>query len=320
MKDTRDLALIGRGGELARARTMARLFDDWFAALSPATRRNYGQDLDAFAAHVGASDRCEAAALLCSGETMTARDLALRFKTARRDKGEAPQTINRRLSALRSLYKHVVGAPLVVASMRAVRRRKVHNGNGATVAALLSAAREGAGVKALRDVALLATVHDSGLRRAEAASLRVKDLDLEGRTAHVLGKGRQGEREPVDLSAPAVEALRAYLATRGALGPEAPVFASLDRARKGSGALTADGIHAIVVELSRKAGLAHRVAPHDLRRAGARALAKAGADAEALRRWGRWADYRTPARYVGEVAEKGREAVDLLARLRQAGG
>lgn len=301
----------------APARTVARAFADWFSALSPATRRNYGADLDAFAGHVGASGRAEAAALLCA-DTLTARDLALRFKTALRDKGEAPGTINRRLSALRSLFRHVAGAPLVVSSLRAIRRRKVTAGNGGTVSALLAAAAAPGGVRGLRDVALVLVLHDSGLRRNEAATLRVGDLDLASRVAHVMAKGYQGERVPVDLSAPAVEALRVYLDARGTLPPEAPAFASLDRARKGTGALTADGIHAILRALSRRAGLAHYVAPHDLRRHGARALAKAGIDAEGLRRWGRWADYRTPARYVGEIAEKGREAVDLLAGLRAA--
>jgi integrase/recombinase XerC len=189
-------------------RTTARLFDDWFSALSVATRRNYGADLDAFATYLGAPGRAEAAALLCQ-DPLLARDLGLRWKTALRDKGEAPGTINRRLSALRSLYKHVAGAELVVPSMRAVRRRRQAPGNAQTIGALIKVAQESGGMKALRDVALLATIHDSGLRRQEAATLRVGDLDLPSRRAHVLGKGRQGEREPVDLSAPAVAALEA---------------------------------------------------------------------------------------------------------------
>ncbi len=309
-----DLALPP-GLDAQRAR---RLFEDWFAALSESTRRNYSQDLDAFAAFLGAPDRRTAAIRLCSATHLDARDMAFRWRTALRDKGEAPSTINRRLSSLRSLFKHVVGAPLVVGSVKAARRRRVRNGGAATVQALLVAAAEGTGIKGLRDVALVMALHDSGMRRAEAASMRVQDVDFASRAAWVVGKGRQGEREAVDLSEPAVLALRAYFEARGPLGPEAPAFASCDRARKGSGALTADGIHAILQSLSRRAGIPHPLAPHDLRRLGARSLAKAGADAELLRRWGRWADYRTPAKYVGDVEEKGREAVDLLARLRGA--
>lgn len=308
---------LAAAGGLDAARAV-EMFADWFAALSTATRRNYAQDLDAFAAFLGAHDRRHAAVRLCGAGPLDARDMAFRWRTALREKGEAPSTINRRLSSLRSLYKHVVGAPLVVGSVKAARRRRTRNGGVATVQALLSAAAEGDGLKGLRDVALVMVLHDSGLRRAEAASLRVQDVDLAARVAWVVGKGRQGERESVDLSEPAVEALRRYFDARGPLAPEVPAFASCDRARKGDGALTADGIHSILQALSRRAGLPHVVAPHDLRRQGARALAKAGADAELLRRWGRWADYRTPALYVGDVEEKGREAVDLLARLRGA--
>lgn len=115
-------------------------------------------------------------------------------------------------------------------------------------------------------------------RRAAIASLAVGDLDLPSRVAWVRGKSRQGEREPVDLSEPAVAALRAYLEARGPLASDAPAFASADRARKGSGGLTADGIHSLLQALSRRAGIQHALAPHDLRRLGARSLAKAGAD------------------------------------------
>lgn len=309
-----------QGLDAARA---ARLFADWFAALSEATRRTYAQDLDSFAAFLDVADRRAAAVHLCGSAPLDARDLVLRWRTALRDKGEAPATINRRLSSLRSLFKHVVGAPLVVASVKAARRRRVQNGGAATVQALLDAATGGGGLKGLRDVALVMILHDSGLRRSEASTLRVRDLDLPARVAWVRGKGRQGERESVNLSEPAVQATQAYLDARTVgqpLDPDAPTFASCDRARKGSGALTADGIHSILQALCRRAGIPHAVAPHDLRRQGARALAKAGADAELLRQWGRWADYRTPARYVGDVAEKGKEAVDLLARLRRTTG
>ncbi len=312
---------MGGGSELrARVARVAELFADWFAALSEATRRNYAQDLDALAVHLGVSSRVEAAERLCASSPLDARDLVLRWKTDLRDAGLASATINRRLSSVRSLYRHVMGAPLVVPSVKGVPRRRVQKGSGGLVPALLAAARSGGGTKALRDVALVLVLADSGLRRAEAASLRLQDLDLPGRMAWVRAKGLQGERAAVDLSLPAVEALRAYFSARGTLEPAAPAFASLHRCPARRGPLKADGIHAILGDLSRRAGLASIVRPHDLRRHGAYTLAKSGADAETLRRWGRWSDYRTPARYVGEVAEKGREAVDLLACLREAAG
>lgn len=295
-----------------------RLFEDWFASLSPATRLNYAQDLDCFGRFIGAADRAEAAVRLSAGSSLDARELLLRFRTALVERRQAPLTINRRLSCLRSLYKHVTGQPLVVKSLKAVRRRRQQRGNRAAILdALLVAAREQDGLKGLRDVALLLTIGDSGLRRAEACSARMQDVDLAGRVVHVRAKGMAGERVAVDLSEDAAAAIRAYLDARGPLPPDAPLFASADRAAKGSGALTPDGIRVLLVSLCRRAGIPV-VRPHDFRRLGARALAANGADAETLRSWGRWADYSTPARYVGEVAEKAREGVDALARLRRS--
>ncbi len=310
----------GRSELRARAARVAELFADWFSALSEATRRNYAQDLDALAKFLCVSSPAEAADRLCASSPLDARDLILRWRTGLRDAGLAPATINRRLSSVRSLYRHVMGAPLVVPSLKAAPRRRVQKGSGGLVPALLAAARSVGGTKALRDVALVLVLADSGLRRAEAASLRIQDLDLPGRVGWVRAKGLQGERAAVDLSVPAVEALRAYFAARGSLDPSAPAFVNLHRCAARRGPLRADGIHSILGDLSRRAGLPSSVRPHDLRRHGAYTLAKNGADAETIRRYGRWSDYRTPARYVGEVAEKGREAVDLLARLREAAG
>lgn len=298
-----------------RPEAAARLFGDWLAALSKLTRLGYGKDLQAFAAFLKVPTSIEAVQLLCARPPTEARDLALRFKTALRDAGAAPASVNRKLSTLRSVYRHVRGANLVVPSMRAERRRKILRGNCSIISLLLSAAK-GEGLKGTRDRALLLVLHDSGLRRSEAATLRCCDLDLGGRVAHVLGKGHQ-ERVPVDLSTPAVEALRGYLEVRGAVAPNASLFVNVDRSGKGSGKLTADGIRSILKALSLEAGLSQPVAPHDLRRQGAHALARVGTDVEGLRMWGRWSDYRMPARYVGEVAEKARQAVDVLAGLRR---
>jgi len=312
------LTLATSSGIVDGGRTVAALLADWLAGLGASTRIAYGKDLRYFAAFVGAADSRQAAERLCA-DSLLARDVVLRWKTAMRDGGLAPATINRRLTCVRSLYKHIVGAALVVPSMKGVSRRRKVNGNGGTLPALLTAAAAGEGLRGLRDVALLLLLHDSGLRRAEAASLRVADLDIEARKVHAIAKGAQGERVAVDVSGPAVAALRAYLDARGTLPADAPLFASCDRARKGTGGLTADGIHSLLHALAGRAGLAH-VAPHDLRRHGATALAVAGADVESLRRWGRWSDFKMPARYVLEVEAKARKAVDMLAGLRAVAG
>jgi integrase len=73
-------------------------------------------------------------------------------------------------------------------------------------------------------------LHDNGLRRGEVVPLDVADLDLERARVAVVGKG-QTERAP------------------------GPLFVNFDPARKGSGRLTADGLHEVVRALGRWAGL-----------------------------------------------------------------
>ncbi|MFC1871285.1 tyrosine-type recombinase/integrase [Chloroflexota bacterium] len=51
--------------------------------------------------------------------------------------------------------------------------------------------RTGARFTAIRNRAMLLLFIDSGLRRAELASLRLSDLDLESRRIHLIGKGNK---------------------------------------------------------------------------------------------------------------------------------
>lgn len=74
--------------------------------------------------------------------------------------------------------------------------------------------RTGARFTGLRNKAMLLLFLDSGLRRAEMANLRLRDLDLEGRRVRVLGKG--GKIGIVPFSATTAKVLWAYLVERKA--------------------------------------------------------------------------------------------------------
>src|SRR5690606_25528114 len=79
----------------------------------------------------------------------------------------------------------------------------------------------------LRDLAVVELLYGSGLRVAELCRLELGDLDLDGRLAHVTGKGDKQRRVP--LSEPSVAALRRWLdAGRGALtSPDEPASSAL---------------------------------------------------------------------------------------------
>jgi integrase/recombinase XerD len=63
-----------------------------------------------------------------------------------------------------------------------------------------------------RDLAMLEMAYGSGLRISELVGLRLYQVDLEGRTVTVLGKG--GKERIVPLGGSALNALRTYLAAR----------------------------------------------------------------------------------------------------------
>lgn len=92
----------------------------------------------------------------------------------------------------------------------------------------------------LRDDAVLELLYGSGLRVSEVCDLNVNSLDLASGTVRVWGKGEKERIVP--LSAPAVEALRRYLAvfdpieiTAGGTNPkDRPLFVNQRKQRLGT--------------------------------------------------------------------------------------
>ena len=121
-----------------------------------------------------------------------------------------------------------------------------------------------------RDRALISLLLNAGLRRAEAAALRLDDLTIRPRSGHVQvrrGKGRKARR--VELNKDVRSALQSWLDVRPESKGQA-VFIS----QKG-GRLRARSIAGVVVKLAEKAGL-EDVTPHTLRHTCAKNLVDAG--------------------------------------------
>ena len=118
-----------------------------------------------------------------------------------------------------------------------------------------------------RDRALLLLLADSGVRRAEAAALRWRDVDLaSGRLRVVEGKGRKDRMAVVGPATRA--ALRELRETNGSEGSQA-VFG-----------LTAWGVGEVFDRLGRRAGI--RASPHMVRRFFAVGWLRNGGDLRSL--------------------------------------
>jgi integrase/recombinase XerC len=196
-----------------------------------------------------------------------ANALALDYKAHLMDRELAANTINRRLTALRSLVKlgrtlGVVSWTIEVQSVKADPYRDTRGPGRAGFRDMLESLAKRKDPKSMRDRALLRCLFDLGLRRAEVLRLDLEDLDREAGTVAVLGKGRTSKTK-LTLPPETKKALEVWITVRG-VAP-GPLFCSMNRTHPGKGRLTAIGLYGMVRELGRKIGL--KVWPHGLRHA-----------------------------------------------------
>jgi integrase/recombinase XerD len=123
----------------------------------------------------------------------------------------------------------------------------------------------------LRDFAVLSLLARLGLRGAEAAGLRLDDIDWRAGEITITGKGSRTERLP--LPVPAGEALTAWLARGRPRCESRAVFVTVRRPYR---QLTPDAVRQVMARACGRAGLERRGA-HRLRHALATEMLRAGA-------------------------------------------
>jgi integrase/recombinase XerD len=141
------------------------------------------------------------------------------------------------------------------------------------VAAILATPQED--VAGLRDRAVLEVMYGAGLRVSETSGLDVDDVDLDEGSVRVFGKGAKERLVPVGRYG--VQAVGSYLSrSRPSLG-NARSGPALFLNRRG-GRLSRQGVHRIIRQAVRLAGIDKRVTPHTLRHSFATHLLEGGAD------------------------------------------
>lgn len=232
---------------------------------SPVTIAAYRRDLLDFARHEGVQT-IDAVAAKILGSTHGHANLAvLRYRAGLLNAKLSPATINRRLTALRSLVTlartlGIVAWELEVDGVALQQYRDTRGPGVGGLRALLKMSNTQRPEKAKRDAAIIMLLFGLALRRAEVASLDLVHWNHGAGTLAVLGKGHL-DRVVMTVPGTVREALVAWVAVRGAA--PGPLFGSFDRAGKGDGRLKGDGIFRIVRALGRRAGVVAR--PHGLR-------------------------------------------------------
>jgi integrase/recombinase XerC len=139
----------------------------------------------------------------------------------------------------------------------------------------LLATPEGNSPLVLRDRAIFETLYSGGLRVGELVGLALDDLDLDGGTLTVRGKGKR-ERIAI-LGEPAVAAIQLWLEVRSAVAQIPARQRALFLNHRG-GRLTVRSVGRLLEKYLAQAGLDPRTSPHTLRHSFATHLLDAGAD------------------------------------------
>jgi site-specific recombinase XerD len=276
---------------------------------SDGSRRTMRAALEAIARELGASS----AHALPWGALRYPHVAAVRARLARR---LAPATVNKLLSALRSVAREALRLGLLeateftrivdVAGIKGTRLPAGRHVEEAELGALFGAC-DRATLPGVRDRALLAVLRVGGLRRAELAALDRADLDLASGSLRVLGKGQRERRAYVAQARPELEA---WLAVRG--DGEGALFSGVTRAgRPRAGRLGASSIAYVLGRIADRAGVGE-LSPHDLRRTFVGDLLDAGADLVTVQKLAGHAQVTTTQRYDRRGERAAAKAAGLL--------
>jgi integrase/recombinase XerC len=259
--------------------------------LSPHTRAAYARDLQSLVTFCDNHGRADWPAL-------TAHDVRA-YAAACHRTGLAGKSIQRRLSALRGLFEHLL------------REGRVGHNPGQDIRAPKTARRLPAALDvdqmarllgstaedplALRDRAFMELLYSSGLRLAELTGLDLHDLDLAAGLVTVTGKGRKTRVVPVGRHAAA--ALERWLAVRPTLLAPASTETGLFLGRNGR-RLGPRSVQQRLDRWARRQGLDGRVHPHMLRHSFASHLLESSGDLRAVQELLGHADISTTQVYT----------------------
>ncbi|MCP1728118.1 integrase/recombinase XerC [Natronospira proteinivora] len=257
--------------------------------LSPRTLSAYGRDLDDFLAWLdtqGVDDW-----LMVDAQHVRA------WAAGQRRRGHSGRSIQRRLSAVRSLFRFLIREhkaqhnPADEITAPKSPRRLPNTLDADQVGALLDMPAETP--LARRDKAVMELFYGAGLRLAELAGLDLDSVDFADGTVRVTGKGEKTRIVPMGRKAEA--ALKAWLRDRASMADvaESALFVSNRGTR-----LSHRNIQARLAHWSRQLGLDVPTHPHQLRHSFASHLLESSGDLRAVQELLGHADISTTQIYT----------------------
>jgi len=256
------LNLTQKNGYVNPAHTLIRAF---FNGKNESTLRAYRADLEKFREYIGVKTLSEAARIMIEAPHGQANLLALNYKTEMQKQGFKPTTINRRLSALRSLIQlantlGMISWKLDVKNFQVEAYRDTSGpGENNFQKMIIANWNQRNQQKAFRDHAILRLLHDLGLRRSSVVNLDLADLEIEQKRLWVTLK-RRSQKKTKHLPGSTLNALLEWIEIRGS--EPGAMFTNFDHAGKGE-RLTGTSLYRLVRRLGEEIGIKTR--PHGIR-------------------------------------------------------
>ena len=210
------------------------------------------------------------------------------------DAGQSPRSVKRRLSAVKSLYRFLLGVGLVKvnitrsvivpktdkplpmffreAEMEAYKRQN-------EVPALDEGMDRAEWLELMRDYLVVEMLYQTGMRRAELAALENKDVDVRGRQIRVFGKRRKERIVP--MGEQLAEQIEQYLQVKREILGDSEAFGIFLVRKKKNGewvALGAAALYNIVRARMGEVTTLKKHSPHVLRHTFATTMLNNGAD------------------------------------------
>ncbi len=246
---------------------------------SPHTLAAYRRDLTGFVTFLGRGGRAVA--------TARVGDLS-EYLAALRRRGLGARSTARHLSAVRGLYRFLLGSG-------GIRRDPTEHLEAPRPPRRLPRTLSVEDAAALVEAALLELMYASGLRASECLTLRLEDLNQAA--GYVMATGKGSRQRLVPVGGQALRWVQRYIATSrsGFVKRGDPGLLFLNRYGR---PLSRQGLWAMIKRAARRAGLRASVSPHTLRHSFASHLLERGADLRSVQAMLGHADISTTQIYT----------------------
>jgi integrase/recombinase XerC len=306
-----------------------RIVSDWLNLMrSPNTKRAYQKDISQFLAHVpqlhDSTERSPNVLGVILSDRFFAYEVINRYRAELIKKELAPATINRKLSAIKSLaaYAYQCGhCEFTLEAIKLEKNRNYRDTSGIDAIAfkkLLDTCDSS--LLGLRDFAILSLLWANALRRAEVCKCNVSDFDFELKSLRIFGKGRGNQSETIFLGESTRDAISLYLGMRSGFDVSAqpngygddPLFVAHKAGYEGR-RLSTNSIYNIVHNRGELAGISKKLSPHRIRHSAiTTALDVTGGDVRRVQKLSRHSNLNTLMIYDDNRRNAQSEITSLL--------